>query len=296
MRVLLTGESGQLGNECKLIAPTGCDLIAPTIDELDLTQLGSLSALVNSLKPDFVIHAAAYTVVDQAESSEKEAMLINAEATRVIAESVAELGASMAYVSTDYVFSGIGSEPWAEDSPLAPVNAYGRTKLAGEEAVRECLGDRGHIVRTSWLYGRCGNNFIRTMLRHMKAGKALKVIDDQKGSPTWAGGLAEALWALAQDKSGSIPPMLHYTDGGITSWHDFAQQIRQEGLTLGLDLIGSSVTPCGSEEYLTPAPRPAWSPMRFSDAWSQLCIQQNSWQKTLAEALPLLLQEDTLTI
>jgi dTDP-4-dehydrorhamnose reductase len=171
---------------------------------------------------------------------------------------------------------------------VAPLNAYGRTKLAGEQAVTAHLGERGHSVRTSWLYGRKGKNFVRTMLHLMQAGRSLKVVEDQLGSPTWAGGLAAALWALASAES--APPILHYTDGGIASWCDFANEIRTCGMSNGLDLAASSVHPCPSTEYPTPAARPSWSPMRFSNTWHDLGIRQSTWQDALRHALPILLQ------
>jgi dTDP-4-dehydrorhamnose reductase len=289
-RILLTGCHGQLGTECRLLAPKGCSLIAIDREELDLGDATQISKFVREVQPGMILHTAAWTAVDQAESCEQEAFALNAKATDVLAETAASIGARMAYVSTDYVFSGQGSIPWREDDPVAPLNAYGRTKLAGEQAVAAHLGDRGHVVRTSWLYGRRGANFVRTMLNLMKQGRDLKVVADQLGSPTWAGGLAQALFALAA--ADEAPAILHYTDGGITSWCDFASEIRACGLRNGLALEASSVVPCPSSAYPTPAARPAWSPLHFSDAWADLGIQQSSWQSVLDFALQLLLQED----
>ena len=289
-RLLLTGRDGQLGTECGLIAPEGCELIAVDMPEFDLTDAAGITRTVEEVRPDVVLHAAAWTAVDQAEAHEQEAFAINATATEVLATAVAKLGARMAYVSTDYVFSGEGGVPWREDDPVAPLNAYGRTKLAGEQAMSALLGDRGHVVRTSWLYGRRGANFVRTMLGFMEQGRALKVVEDQLGSPTWAGGLASALFALAE--AADAPPILHYTDGGITSWCGFAEEIREIGLAHGLTLADSTVAPCPSSAYPTPAARPSWSPMHFSAAWATLGIRQVPWQDALRLAMPLLLHED----
>lgn len=289
-RILLTGKNGQLGTECRCIAPQNHQLIAVDMPEFDLSNLDNIRKTLDEVRPEIVFHAAAWTAVDQAEECEPEAFAINATATAVIAEKVSEQGGRLVYVSTDYVFSGVGETPWREHDPVAPLNAYGRTKLAGEQAVADLLGDRGHVVRTSWLYGRRGANFVRTMLHLMKQGRSLKVVEDQLGSPTWAGGLARAMFALAECED--APPILHFTDGGIASWCDFATQIRKDGLANGLDLDASSVQPCPSSAYPTPAARPSWSPMHFSDAWSDLGIAQAPWQDALRDALPLLLLED----
>ncbi len=289
-RVLLTGRHGQLGTECGLLIPPSVEFLALDRPEFDLADLHGIRQAVLDFKPDVLLHTAAWTAVDKAESCEEEALLINAKATEVLAEAVNDLGGRMAYVSTDYVFSGEGSQPWRETDAVSPLNAYGRTKLAGEQALHAHLPQRGHVVRTSWLYGRRGANFVRTMLRLMMEGRDLQVVDDQKGSPTWAGGLGQALWALSESED--APAILHFTDGGITSWFEFAIAIRELGLENQLSLEASAVRPCSSSAYPTPAKRPSWSPMHFSDAWKGLGIQQVPWRKQLALALPILLQED----
>ncbi|MDA0667095.1 MAG: dTDP-4-dehydrorhamnose reductase [Planctomycetota bacterium] len=289
-RILLTGRNGQLGTECGLVIPADCEVIAVDFPEFDLADADVLARTVREVQPDMLLHAAAWTAVDKAEEWEAEAHVINATATDILASCMAEIGGRMAYLSTDYVFSGEGSVPWREHDPVAPLNAYGRTKLAGEQAVAAHLGDRGHVVRTSWLYGRCGANFVRTMLHLMSSGRALKVVEDQVGSPTWAGGLAKALFALA--RASEAPPILHFTDEGIVSWFDFAIAIRACGLANGLALEESSVTACPGSEYPTPAARPSWSPLYFSDAWHDLGIAPSNWEQALQTALPLLLKED----
>ena len=292
-RILLTGRNGQLGTECGLIIPAECEVIAVDFPEFDLADADVLAKTVRDVQPDMLLHTAAWTAVDKAEEHEAEAFAINATATEVLASCMAALGGRMVYVSTDYVFSGEGDVPWREDDAVAPLNAYGRTKLAGEQAMAAHLGDRGHVVRTSWLYGRCGANFVRTMLNLMSSERALKVVEDQVGSPTWAGGLAHALFALA--RASDAPPILHFTDEGIVSWFDFAVAIRDCGLDNGLALEDSSVNACSGSEYPTPAARPSWSPMHFSNAWDDLGISPSNWKQALHEALPLLLQEDAKT-
>jgi dTDP-4-dehydrorhamnose reductase len=291
-RVLLTGGQGQLGVECRLAVPADVELWATDKDELDLSDSAALREAVRRFQPHWILHAGAWTAVDAAEEHEAAAHAINAEGTRALAEAAAEVEARMAYVSTDYVFSGQGSRPWQPEDPVDPINAYGRTKLAGEQALHAALGERGHVVRTSWVYGRRGANFVRTMLRLMGEGRDLTVVGDQFGAPTWAGGLARALWALTAQPT--APAILHYSDQGITTWCEFAQAIREEGLGCGLDLADSSVSPCSTEDYPTPATRPAWSPLELSAAWAAWGVAPQGWRETLHEALPVLLAETQL--
>jgi len=289
-RILLTGKNGQLGTECRLVIPSDCEVIAVDRSRFDLTHPDAIAKTIREIQPDVLLHAAAWTAVDKAEDCEEEAFAVNATATEVLASCMAQLGGRMVFVSTDYVFSGEGEVPWQENDSVAPLNAYGRTKLAGEKAMAAHLGDRGHVVRTSWLYGRQGANFVRTMLNLMRSGRALKVVEDQVGSPTWAGGLAKALFALA--RASEAPTMMHYTDEGIVSWFEFAVAIRELGLKHQLPLEESSVSPCPGTEYPTPAARPSWSPMHFSHAWGDLGILPSNWKQALEKALPLLLLED----
>lgn len=290
-RILITGRDGQVGHACSLFVPEGFEAVFVGRMECDLADASSIVKLLRDVRPAMVLHNAAWTAVDAAEEHEADALAINGTATAVMAEELAQQGGRMAFVSTDYVFSGEGTEPWLEQDAVAPLNAYGRTKLAGEQALAAHLGNRGHVVRTSWVYGRRGNNFVRTMLKFMEQGRDLKVVADQLGAPTFADGIAQALWALATPKAAEMPPILHYTDGGICSWYEFAVAIREQGLAQGLDLEASSVAPCPSTEYPTPAARPSWSPLRFSEAWSEVDISQRLWGEVLNKAMPLMLAE-----
>lgn len=291
-RVLITGQSGQVGHACSLFVPEGVEAVFVGRTECDLADADAIVKILREVQPSMVLHNAAWTAVDAAEEQEATALAINGTATAVMAEELARQGGRMAFVSTDYVFSGEGAKPWLEQDPVAPLNAYGRTKLAGEQALAAHLGDRGHVVRTSWVYGRRGNNFVRTMLKFMEQGRDLKVVADQLGAPTFADGIARALWAIAKPDAADLPPILHYTDGGICSWYEFAVAIREQGIAQGLALEPSSVAPCPSTEYPTPAPRPSWSPLHFSDAWSEVDISQRLWSEVLASALPLMMRED----
>jgi dTDP-4-dehydrorhamnose reductase len=292
-RILLTGGSGQLGYECQLAAPQAIELSIPDRSELDLANPASIHACVARFRPQLILHCGAWTAVDAAEDKEAEALAVNEGGSRALAEAALALDARLILVSTDYVFSGESSEPWPTDAPVQPVNAYGRTKLAAERAVREVLDDRAQIVRTSWVYGRRGQNFVRTMLRLMQQGKPLRVVADQQGTPTWAGGLAQALWSLT--KAPDAGPVLHYSDAGKTTWYEFAVAIRKLALGLGLDVVDSTVNPCQTNEYPTPASRPAWSVLELSCDWKTLEVPPQPWLETLSEALPLLIAEDKLT-
>jgi dTDP-4-dehydrorhamnose reductase len=292
-RILLTGGTGQLGYECQLAAPRGVQLSIPSRSELDLANPDSIRACVAGFRPEFILHCGAWTAVDAAEDNEVEALAVNEGGSRVLAEAAQKLGARLILVSTDYVFSGESSSPWRADAPVQPINAYGRSKLAAERAVQEVLGLQAQIVRTSWVYGRRGQNFVRTMLRLMQQGKPLRVVADQQGTPTWAGGLAHALWALATAPHAG--PILHYSDAGQTTWYEFAVAIRKLALGLGLDMVDSTVDPCQTDEYPTPARRPFWSVMELSPDWKTLQVPPQPWLDTLSEALPLLIAEDKLT-
>lgn len=292
MRVLLTGRNGQLGHECQLACPPGVELTAVGRQECDLADPRLAAAVVHAHRPNLILHTAAWTAVDDAEDAEEAATVINGDAVRAMAVAAREVGARMIGVSTDYVFSGEGEHPWHEDEAVAPLNAYGRSKLAGELALAEELPGAGCMVRTSWVYGRRGHNFVHTMLRLMLAGRDLQVVNDQQGCPTWAGGLAQALWALATwPKNQAFAPVMHHTDGGICSWFAFATAIREEALNLGLDVAASSVNPCTSEAYPTPAKRPSWSPLAFSEGWAMVDKEQVPWQIALRTALPHLVAE-----
>lgn len=289
-RILLTGGSGQLGHECQLAVPPGVELAAPDLDVLDLADPTSIRNCVRDVSPAVILHCGAWTAVDAAEEQVDAAFAVNATGSRILAEEAASLGARVILISTDYVFSGAGDRPWLPDDPIEPINAYGRSKAEAEAAVSEILGSQAQIVRTSWVYGRRGHNFVRTMLRLMEEGRALSVINDQLGAPTWAGGLARALWALT--RAPETGPILHYSDVGITSWFGFAAAIREVALGLGLEVADSSVSPCSTEDYPTPAPRPAWSPLALSPAWEQLGVAPEPWDRTLEQALSLLVAED----
>lgn len=252
MRVLITGAHGQLGRALIATAPPDAVLDATDATELDITDAPAVERRINATKPQLVINAAAYTLVDQAESNAVEALRINGDAVGLLAAASRAIGARFVHVSTDFVFDGRQSTPYAPDAATNPLNAYGRTKLAGEQAA----GTDALIVRTAWVYAAQGRNFVSSMLRAMAERERLRVVIDQVGTPTYARGLAEALWALSARQ---VQGIFHYTDSGCASWYDFAVAIQEEALARGLLSREIPIDPITTADYPTPATRPAYS-------------------------------------
>ena len=262
MRILITGCNGQLGNELQDIMKKGyaeigevsevmknSEIIPLDVKGLDITDLSEVKNKINELKPDVVINCAAATNVDGCESNEDFAFKVNALGPRNLAIACEEVGAKLVQVSTDYVFSGIGDKPLTEYDLTAPYSVYGKTKLLGENYVRE-FSSKYFIVRTSWLYGYVGHNFVYTMRRLGKEKDTINVVNDQRGNPTHANDLAYHILKLIETKEYGI---YHCTGKGECNWYDFAKMI--------IELSGEEceVKPCSSEEYKTPAKRPEYS-------------------------------------
>jgi dTDP-4-dehydrorhamnose reductase len=264
MRILLLGKNGQVGWELqRSLAILGdvvaCDFDSPGELRADFTDPESLAPLVRRLRPDAIVNAAAHTAVDKAESEPAVAATINATAPGVLAQEAAAIGAALIHYSTDYVFDGSGDEPRSEDASTGPLSEYGRTKLAGEEAVRQAGGHHA-ILRTSWVYAARGHNFIRTMLRLAAEREELRVIDDQVGAPTGAELLADVtavvLRRLVADPS--VGGTYHCVAAGETTWHGFAQFIIDWARDRGqpVKVARERVLPVPTSEYPTPARRP----------------------------------------
>ncbi|MBA4048868.1 MAG: dTDP-4-dehydrorhamnose reductase [Sphingomonas sp.] len=252
MKVLVTGASGQLGRALTATAPAASTIEPTDVAELDITDAEAVHRHVAETGPQLIINAAAYTAVDKAESDEAAAHRINADAVGNLARAAGDIGARLVHVSTDFVFDGRQGTPYAPDAAPNPLSVYGRTKLAGEQAA----GDAALIVRTAWVYSAQGGNFVRTMLRLMTERDQLRVVADQIGTPTFATGLAEAIWALAGNGAQGI---YHHTDSGAASWYDFAVAIQEEALTRGLLTRAVPIEPITTADYPTPAVRPAYS-------------------------------------
>jgi dTDP-4-dehydrorhamnose reductase len=254
VKILIAGAGGMLGRRLTAAASAVGEVTPADRHALDITDAAAVAHAVTG--HDIVINAAAWTDVDGAETHEGRATAINGDGAANLASACAETGARLLHVSTDYVFSGSATAPYPEDAPTAPLNAYGRSKLAGEQAVLRLLPERAYVVRTAWLYDRHGRNFLTTMLRLAAERETLDVVDDQRGQPTSAPALARQLLALAQAAHRGAAPsgVYHGTASGETTWFGFAQEIFA---LAGLD--PDRVRPTTSDLFPRPAPRPAYS-------------------------------------
>lgn len=277
-RVLITGAAGQLGRALLATAPSGVEAVAATRATFDLGDPDAVLRAVRSAAPDIVVNAGAYVAVDKAESEEGLARIVNAEAVAAIAEAVAETGGKLMQVSTDFVFDGEGKRAYRPDDRVAPLSAYGRSKAAGEAAA----GPGATVVRTSWVYGTGGTNFVSTMLRLMATRDEVRVVADQVGAPTETRGLAETIWGLALQDA---PGIWHHTDAGIASWYDFAVAIQEEALAAGLLDRAVPIIPIGTADYPTPAARPRWSVLDSSATRAKLGQSAVHWRTRLRAML-----------
>lgn len=273
-RYLITGAAGMLGRDLQeLLADEAVTALSRR--ELDVADAAAVAAAV--VGHDVIVNAAAYTKVDDAESHEEDALRVNALGAENLAVAAASAGAVLVQVSTDYVFDGSATTPYAEDAPLAPVSAYGRTKAEGERRALAAHPEGTLIVRTAWLYGRHGPNFAATMLRLAAERETLTVVDDQRGQPTWTGDLAAQIVALVE--TGARSGAFHGTASGETSWFGFARAIFEEA---GLD--PQRVQPTDSSSFARPAPRPAYSVLGH-DAWSGVGLAPlRDWREGLSAA------------
>jgi dTDP-4-dehydrorhamnose reductase len=276
MNILITGANGQLGLELvNFLSQKGHVVLGCSRERLDVTKWDQVSEVVWAFMPDVIVHAAAYTKVDEAESHTDLAYEINALGTRHIALAAENVGAKLCYISTDYVFDGLKGSPYGINDIPYPCNAYGRTKLAGEKFVG-LLSSRYYIVRTSWVYGRHGSNFVKTMLKLAKEREELQVVADQIGSPTFTTDLARFIESLIRtDKFG----VYHASNAGSCSWYEFAKAIMEEA---GLD---TQVVPIVTEQLPRPAMRPAYSVMDCSSIRCNGLRELRGWREALRECI-----------
>jgi dTDP-4-dehydrorhamnose reductase len=280
--VLITGAGGQLGQELMKSRPPTDNVIAVGRAELDIADEQAVALCFERHRPDLVINAAAYTAVDRAESEPQLASRGNALAPEILARYCHRAGARMVHISTDFVFDGHADRPWTPDDRPAPVSVYGKTKLAGELAVQKALPG-ALIIRTGWVYSCFGNNFVKTMLSLMAQREELKVVDDQVGTPTWAKGLAVAIWAGAQR---NVSGVYHWSDDGSCSWYDFALAISEEAKELGLlPEKELRVLPIPGTDYPTPAARPAYSVLDKQSSWRDFALEGIHWRAQLRAML-----------
>jgi dTDP-4-dehydrorhamnose reductase len=284
---LVTGAGGMLGQDLLArLTADGEESVGLARRDLDITDPEAVHTAVARHRPDVVVNCAAWTAVDDAESQEPAALRINGDGARNLAAACARTGARLLQISTDYVFAGDGTSPYAENAPTAPRSAYGRTKLTGEQAVLSALPDAGYVVRTAWLYGAGGGNFVRTMIRLESVRDVLDVVDDQRGQPTWTADLADRLVRLGRSALAGTAPagIYHGTSGGETTWFGLTDEIFR---LLGAD--PARISPTTSAAFVRPAPRPAYSVLGH-DRWSTAGIEPiRDWREALREAFPALL-------
>jgi dTDP-4-dehydrorhamnose reductase len=276
MLVLVTGIGGQLGFDVvKELTVKGHEAVGVDRTELDITDELAVTAYIQNLKPEAIIHCAAYTNVDAAETDQEGAYKVNALGTKYLAEAAKLVDAKMVYVSTDYVFDGAGTEPYEVDHPTKPLGVYGETKLVGEKLLQESL-EKYFIVRTAWVYGINGNNFVKTMLKLGQERKELGVVYDQVGSPTYTVDLAKFLVELIDSEKYGV---YHASNEGVCSWHEFAVEIFKQA---GMDV---KVNPLTSEEFPRPAARPQYSVLSKKKIIEEGFTPLRDWKEALKEYL-----------
>lgn len=285
MRVMVTGAGGMTGAEAsRQAARRGWECTSFNRDELDITDEESVRHAASKFEPQVIVNAAAYTAVDDAESNEEQATLVNGVGAKIVAGAARDAGATIIHISTDYVFDGSSEAPYKPDDAVNPLGAYGRSKLAGELAVSES-GARYLILRTSWVYSHEGRNFVRTMIRLGSERPSLSVVADQHGSPTSAHDLAHAILdaAAVMGADASLHGTYHFCNANVTTWYDFAKEIfRLRGGN------GPVINPIATADYPTPAKRPAWSTLDCSSFERDFGIQRRPWQQALADVVSAL--------
>ena len=297
IKILLTGKNGQVGWELQRSLTGLGSVFAIGSEEMDLADADAIRRTVRSIRPDIIINPAAYTAVDKAESDVELATAVNAVAPTILAEEAKQLGSVLVHYSTDYVFDGSKSSPYIEDDVQNPQSVYGKTKFAGEQAIR-ASGCRHLILRTSWVYGVHGGNFVKTVLRLAKERDELRIVADQFGAPTWARDIAQATvhaliaWEMS-DWNDELGGTYHLTAGGRTNWHQYAEEIVRLARQYDAALEDKAlvIKPIATHEYPVPAKRPANSMLANDKIRDTFGIVMPEWQDSLAANIRLLYQQ-----
>jgi len=294
MRLLITGNKGQLASSLKELEPRteGLEIHAIGRPQLELCDAGSIERTIDAIKPDIIVNCAAYTAVDLAETECEHAFAVNRDGARNVARSAASRLIPIIHISTDYVFDGSKNAPYREDDTTAPASIYGKSKLEGEQAVA-AANSRHIILRTAWVYSPFGNNFCKTMLRLAQDGRTLGVVNDQLGNPTYAPHLAEAIAAIARhctsaDESDPSWGIYHASASGTATWFDFALEIFNEAKAYGLTDV--SVNPIPTEDFPTPAKRPSNSRLDCSKLAMTFGVKLRQWQEGVAPCVARIMQ------
>lgn len=292
MKILVTGKNGQLGSELQKTCPSNVELICFDSKELDISNAEQVNELLITYSPDIVINAAAYTAVDKAETDTDTAYAVNKLGAANLANTCKHINARLIHISTDFVFDGTSTMPYTASDATNPLGVYGASKLAGEQAINEILGSQATIVRTAWVYSVFGNNFVKTMLRLMAEKEQLGIVGDQVGTPTWAAGLANMLWALVAKASSeqvlnteNTATILNWTDAGVASWYDFAVAIQELAIEQGLLTKSIPISAIPAASYPTPAKRPAFSVLNKAQAEELSGVNTVHWRAQLKAML-----------
>jgi len=281
MRVLVLGSGGQVGRAVQAAAPSAHEVIAKPRAELDITNEAAVAAFLAESPVDWIVNAAAYTAVDRAETDQGAAFASNDAAVGILARAGTAVGARLLHLSTDFVFDGHANRAYLPGDATHPLSVYGASKLAGEQ---QALRDPSAIVlRTAWVYDSSGRNFVLTMLRLMRERPEVRVVCDQIGAPTWATGIAQAIWGfIAAAAPGGI---YHWTDAGVASWYDFTVAIQEEALARGLLSQAVPIVPIATAAYPTPARRPAFSVLDSHATRALLGVPATHWRHHLRNML-----------
>lgn len=296
MKVLVTGKGGQLAWELEQTLPSGIELVSLGIEALDISDQNNVQQILTAQQPDIVVNAAAYTAVDRAETDHATAYAVNEQGSEFLALACRDIGAKLVHVSTDFVFDGTQTTPYQTDDQPNPINVYGDSKLKGDQKVSEILKGEAAIIRTAWVYSAHGNNFVKTMLRLMAEKEQLGIVYDQVGTPTWAKGLANMIWALIQRDQeqgllvGDVTHTYHWTDAGVASWYDFAVAIQELALEKGMLDKPIPVGAIPASAYPTPAKRPSFSVIDKRSAELASGVDTVHWRKQLSLMLDELQQ------
>ena len=289
MKVLVTGSNGQVGY-CLVqqLRQQNADFLALDRDQLDITQRQAIWQMVSDYRPDVIINAAAYTAVDKAESEAEQAFAINRDGAAYLAEAAQQIGAAMLHISTDYVFDGQATQPYTETDTTAPQGVYGQSKLAGEQAVLAACS-RSIILRTAWVFGEHGHNFVKTMLRLGRERDSLGIVSDQHGAPTYAGDIAAALLHIAHHITQGKPTeygIYHFSGKPYVSWYQFAEAIFQQAQQQGILANTPQLLAIATPDYPTPAKRPANSCLQLDKIQQAFGISPSDWQQALTQLAP----------
>ncbi len=282
MKILVTGNTGQLGSEMvSMLMADGANVTGIDSKALDFCQPTQVKDWISAFKPDWVINCAAYTNVDLAEQEQEKSFTINCDAARSLAEGVRSCNGRLVHISTDYIFDGRQSHPYSEEDKPNPLGSYGRSKLAGEEAVLDVLPD-ATIVRTGWVYGVHGNNFVKTILNLAAESDEIRVVDDQLGSPTWTNDIAKVICYLVND---DVSGVYNFTNEGVASWYDLAYEVVTIAARIGYPIKAGHVRPIPASDYTTLAERPHYSVLDKRKIRTVIDYAIPHWRESLANMM-----------